>query len=108
MSFGHQFWLGGLSTQGQRVWTAFRKIFSGTPHLTIFVVSKYAPQIPYLAVFGHVIEGDGGSEKAQVGKGYRSIMQTIPYLLRFDFFWKGTEAVCHIQVKGGHGQNFES
>ena len=55
MSFGHLFWLGGLSTQGQRVWTAFRKIFSGTPHLTIFVVSKYAPQIPYLAVFGHVI-----------------------------------------------------
>ena len=27
---------GVLLTQGQRVWTAFCKIFSGTPHLTIF------------------------------------------------------------------------
>ena len=38
--------------QGQRVWTAFCKIFPGTPYLTIFGALKYAPQIPYLAIFG--------------------------------------------------------
>ena len=35
---------GVLLTQGQRVWTAFCKILSGTPHLTIFGALKYAPK----------------------------------------------------------------
>ena len=59
MRFGHSFWLGFLLTQGQRGWTAFCKIFSGIPHLTIFGALKYPPVIlylAYLAVFGHVFE----------------------------------------------------
>ena len=43
---------GVLLTQGQRVWTAFCKIFSGIPHLTIFGSPKYARQMPYLAIIG--------------------------------------------------------
>ena len=48
---------GVLLTQGQRVLTAFCKIFSGIPHLTIFGTPKCVPQIlclANLAVFGHV------------------------------------------------------
>ena len=37
-----------LSTKDQRVWTAFCKIFSRTPHLTIFGAPKYAPWYAYL------------------------------------------------------------
>ena len=61
MRFGHNFWLGVLLTKDQRVWTAFCKIFSGTPHLTIFGTLKYVPkygkirQIRYLGcIFGHI------------------------------------------------------
>ena len=50
MRFGHNFWLGViLTTHG--VWTAFCKIFSGTPHLTIFGALNYEPkygQVRYL------------------------------------------------------------
>ena len=35
---------GVLMTRGQCVWTAFCKIFSGTPHLTILRAPKYAPK----------------------------------------------------------------
>ena len=49
---------GVVLTQGQRVWTAFCKIFSGIPHLTIFGSPKYAGQIPYLAVFGCICQYD--------------------------------------------------
>ena len=40
-----------LLTQGQYVWTAFCKIYSGTPHLTIFCAPKYTPKYAYLAIF---------------------------------------------------------
>ena len=59
---------GVLLTQGQRVWTAFCKIFSGIPHLTIFSTLKYAAQILYLAVFARVIERVfRHAKKGQVG-----------------------------------------
>ena len=45
--------------------------------------------LAYLAVFGHIIEGDGGS----------STMQTIPYLLRFDFFEKGLKQFAIFKLK---------
>ena len=40
----------GVLTNGQRFWTAFCKIFSGTPHLTIFGAPKYV----YLAKYGQI------------------------------------------------------
>ena len=36
---------GALLTQDKCVLTAFCKIFSGTPHLTIFGAPKYAPKM---------------------------------------------------------------
>ena len=44
MRFGHNIWLEGPIDLDQRVSTAFCKIFSGTPHLTIFGALKYAPK----------------------------------------------------------------
>ena len=51
IKFGHNFWLEGpFDTRSTRlIWTAFCKIFSGTPHLTIFGAPKYAPKYAYLA-----------------------------------------------------------
>ena len=46
--------------------TAFCKIFSGTPHLTIFSAPKYAPQISCLAIFG--IFGSIFEKKRQIKK----------------------------------------
>ena len=49
---------GVLLTQGQSAWTAFCKIFSETPHLTIFGAPKYVPkyakygQICQICIFG--------------------------------------------------------
>ena len=43
---------GVLLTHGQRVWTAFCKIFPGTPYLTTLIEPKHVLQIPYLAMFG--------------------------------------------------------
>ena len=54
MKFGHNFWLGGPIDQNQRDWTAFRKIFSGIPHLTIFSALKYAPQLLYLVYLAYL------------------------------------------------------
>ena len=42
MRFGHNIWLEGPIDLDQRVSTAFCKIFSGTPHSTIFGALKYA------------------------------------------------------------------
>ena len=39
---------GVVLTQGQRVWTAFCKIFSGIPHSPIFSAPKYACQIRHI------------------------------------------------------------
>ena len=38
-----------LTYKDQHVWTAFCKIFSGTPHLTIYGASEYASKYAYLA-----------------------------------------------------------
>ena len=52
-----------LLTQGQRVWTAFCKIFPGTPHLTIFgaliYAAKYAEyaQICQICCLGRIFGG---------------------------------------------------
>ena len=40
-----------LSTQFQRIWTAFSVIFSGIPQSTIFGSSKYVRLIPNLAIY---------------------------------------------------------
>ena len=47
--FGCNFWLEGpILTYDQRDWTAFSKIFSGTPHLTI------CGHIWHICIFGHI------------------------------------------------------
>ena len=46
-------WMGVLLTRDQRVWTAFCKIFSELPYLTIFGMLKYAPKYVF---WGHVFE----------------------------------------------------
>ena len=50
MRFGHNIWLEGPIDLDQRVSTAFCKIFSGTPHSTIFGAPKYT-YLAYLAIF---------------------------------------------------------
>ena len=44
MRFGHNIWLEGPIDLDQRVSTVFCKIFSGTPHSTIFGARKYSPK----------------------------------------------------------------
>ena len=46
IKFGHNFWLEGpFDTRSTHlIWTVFCKIFSGTPHLTIFGSLKYVPK----------------------------------------------------------------
>ena len=53
MRFGHNIWLEGPIDLDQRVSTAFCKIFSGTPHSTIFGALKYAHKCaPEYAKYG--------------------------------------------------------
>ena len=76
MRFGHNIWLEGPIDLDQRVSTAFCKIFSGTPHLTLFGAPKYAPKyayLAYLAIFGIFGRVFGRPKYGQVGYPWKDL-----------------------------------
>ena len=88
---------GVLLTQGQCVWTAFCKIFSGTPHLNIFCTPKYAPQISYLAYLGADFFVDFSSISSRIikkKKGKKQIRPTYLLLPFCDYSWWMIQGLC--------------